>query len=148
MKLKLIKIVFCLFFICNIQAYVLKKSLKIFPKSRWTNNRNMNSLFLKINNAINFKNKDELKKEIIVHSKKMSLDLSDEQIKSIENKLNEFFSYMKWTNIRINLGKKKFKHKLKRLSLREKEGRNEEFFTENMNKEGNYFVVSSKNYSQ
>ncbi|EUD71870.1 hypothetical protein YYG_02569 [Plasmodium vinckei petteri] len=58
MKLKLIKIVFCLFFICNIQAYVLKKSLKIFPKSRWTNNRNMNSLFLKINNAINFKSKN------------------------------------------------------------------------------------------
>ncbi|ETB59929.1 hypothetical protein, variant 2 [Plasmodium yoelii 17X] len=90
----------------------------------------------------------ELKKEIIAHSKKVSLDLNDEQIKSIENKLNEFFSYMKWTNIRINLGKKKFKHKLKRLSLREKEGINEEFFTENMNKEGNYFVVSSKNYSQ
>ncbi|ETB59930.1 hypothetical protein, variant 3 [Plasmodium yoelii 17X] len=68
----------------------------------------------------------ELKKEIIAHSKKVSLDLNDEQIKSIENKLNEFFSYMKWTNIRINLGKKKFKHKLKRLSLREKEGINEE----------------------
>ncbi|CDU84863.1 conserved Plasmodium protein, unknown function [Plasmodium yoelii] len=148
MKLKLIKIVSCLFFICNIQAYVLNKSLKIFPKSRWTKNRNVNSLFLKINNTINFKNRGELKKEIIAHSKKMSLDLNDEQIKSIENKLNEFFSYMKWTNIRINLGKKKFKHKLKRLSLREKEGINEEFFTENMNKEGNYFVVSSKNYSQ
>ncbi|WBY57744.1 hypothetical protein Py17XNL_001002081 [Plasmodium yoelii yoelii] len=111
MKLKLIKIVSCLFFICNIQAYVLNKSLKIFPKSRWTKNRNVNSLFLKINNTINFKNRGELKKEIIAHSKKMSLDLNDEQIKSIENKLNEFFSYMKWTNIRIVKKKKLIKER-------------------------------------
>ncbi|GAW79211.1 hypothetical protein, conserved [Plasmodium gonderi] len=147
MELRHVTLLFFIFSICNIESYVLKKksifksSCNLAPRSKGK------QLRLKINDIINFKNKEELKREIIRHSKSISLDLNDKQINNIGNNLHEFFSYVKLKDIRIGVQKIRNKRNTKALPLCIKDNKYEEFHTLNMKKEGEYFVQDSNSYS-
>ncbi|SBT86180.1 conserved Plasmodium protein, unknown function [Plasmodium malariae] len=148
MELKLIKLLFCISFVYNIKAYVLKNHFMFLSRAKWAHNKKGIKLNLKINDVINFKNNKELKQEIIKHSKRLSLDLNDEQIKNIGNNLYEFFSYLKLRDIKIGLRRRRSKRNAKPLPLRETDKTYEEFNTRNVRKDGDYFVVDSNSFFQ
>ncbi|CRG98103.1 conserved Plasmodium protein, unknown function [Plasmodium gallinaceum] len=144
MELKFI-FIFFLFFIHNLKAFILNKKFRNLC-TKYSSNKNRVKLSLKINDIINFKNKKDLKKDIIKHSKKLCLDLNDEQIKIIENNLYEFFYYLKLKNINIDVKKRKSKYS-KLLPLCVKEKRQKKFHTTNLKKENDYFIVNSNSFS-
>ncbi|SBT30973.1 hypothetical protein, conserved [Plasmodium ovale wallikeri] len=102
-----------------------------------------------------------------MHSKRLALNLNDEQVKNIRNNLYEFFSYMKLMDIKIGLRKqsrgsklvskgkrekqvkvaKRGKRNVKSLPLDGTDKKYKEFCTQNMKKEGDYFVTSSNSFS-
>ncbi|KAI4840617.1 hypothetical protein MKS88_000850 [Plasmodium brasilianum] len=130
MELKLIKLLFCISFVYNIKAYVLKNHFMFLSRAKWAHNKKGIKLNLKINDVINFKN------------------LNDEQIKNIGNNLYEFFSYLKLRDIKIGLRRRRSKRNAKPLPLRETDKTYEEFNTRNVRKDGDYFVVDSNSFFQ
>ncbi|CRG98519.1 conserved Plasmodium protein, unknown function [Plasmodium relictum] len=144
MELKFL-FIFFLFFTYNLKAFILNKKFRIYH-TKYIHDKNKNTLYLKINDVINFKNKKDLKKDIVKHSKKLYLDLNNEQIKSIENDLYEFFYYLKLKNINIDVKKKKNKH-TKLLPLYMKEKIRKRFHTTNLRKENDYFIVDYNSFS-
>ncbi|VWU48512.1 conserved protein, unknown function [Hepatocystis sp. ex Piliocolobus tephrosceles] len=146
MRSTILNIFFYLCFIYIIKSYVYKKSPIIVINRKWLYGTNRDKTNLKINDIINFKNKKELKKEIVAHSKKLSLDLNNKQLNKIGNNLFEFFSYIKLMDMKINFKKKKIKRKIKLLPLCEKQNKYKKFHTQNMKKEGNYFITFMSSY--
>ncbi|SPJ08714.1 conserved Plasmodium protein, unknown function [Plasmodium sp. DRC-Itaito] len=143
-----------IFLICPIKTFLLKNNNNLSPhiiylrdKNKDKNkNKNKNRLNVKINDIIHFKDKNELRKEIITHSKKLCLHLNEEQLRNIENNLYEFFNNLKLRNINIDLDGKKIrenKENIKSLPLVEHEKIQEKFQTKNLKKEGDYFVIDS-----
>ncbi|KMZ82585.1 hypothetical protein PVIIG_02378 [Plasmodium vivax India VII] len=135
MKLRVIALLLFLFSTNPVESYALKKKFAFLMGCKWAPRRRGTQLRLKINDVINFKDKEELKREIVTHSRRISLDLSDEQINNIGNNLYEFFSYLKLKDISI-VNKKNGQKMSKR-----------RFHTQNMKKEGDYYVEDSNNYS-
>ncbi|SOS76676.1 conserved Plasmodium protein, unknown function [Plasmodium sp. gorilla clade G1] len=139
-----------IFLICPIKTFILKNNNNLSPYIIYLRHQNKNRLNVKINDIINFKDKNELRKEIITHSKKLCLHLNEEQLRNIENNLYEFFNNLKLRNINIDLDEKKIKENkenIKSLPLVEHEKIQEKFQTKNLKKEGDYFVIDSNSLS-
>ncbi|SOV74049.1 conserved Plasmodium protein, unknown function [Plasmodium sp. gorilla clade G3] len=139
-----------IFLICPIKTFILKNNNNLSPYIIYLRHKNKNRLNVKINDILNFKDKNELRKEIITHSKKLCLDLNEEQLRNIENNLYEFFNNLKLRNINIDLDEKKIsenKENIKSLPLVEHEKIQEKFQTKNLKKEGDYFVIDSNSIS-
>ncbi|CAA9986439.1 conserved Plasmodium protein, unknown function [Plasmodium knowlesi strain H] len=147
MELRVIALLLFLFSIHPVESYALKKRIAFLFGCKWAPRRKESQLRLKINDFINFKDKEELKREIVTQARKISLDLSDEQINSIGNNLCEFFSYLKLKDIRIGVPQGRSKRSGKPLPLCWEENKYEEFHTQNMRKEGDYYVEDSNSYS-
>ncbi|CAI7718074.1 conserved Plasmodium protein, unknown function [Plasmodium vivax] len=147
MKLRVIALLLFLFSTNPVESYALKKKFAFLMGCKWAPRRRGTQLRLKINDVINFKDKEELKREIVTHSRRISLDLSDEQINNIGNNLYEFFSYLKLKDISIGVRRGRSKRSGKPLPLRWEDNKYEEFHTQNMKKEGDYYVEDSNNYS-
>ncbi|ANQ06203.1 Uncharacterized protein PCOAH_00006200 [Plasmodium coatneyi] len=146
MELRVIALLLFLFSIHPVESYALKKKFAFLFGRKWAPQRNT-QLRLKINDFINFKDKEELKKEIVTHARRISLDLSDEQINNIGNNLYEFFSFLKLKDIRIGVRQGRSERSGKPLPLSWEDNKYEEFHTQNMRKEGDYYVEDSNSYS-
>ncbi|SCA48327.1 conserved Plasmodium protein, unknown function [Plasmodium ovale] len=147
MELKPCALLFYLFFAYFVEAYVFKKDVGPLVCRKWPHGKKWVKLGLKINDIINFKNREELQKEVVMHSKRLALNLNDEQVKNIRNNLYEFFSYMKLMDIKIVKVAKRGKRNVKWLPLNGTDKKYKEFCTQNMKKEGDYFVTSSNSFS-
>ncbi|GAB64696.1 hypothetical protein PCYB_031090 [Plasmodium cynomolgi strain B] len=101
MELRVIALLLFLLSIHPVEGYALKKKFAFLFGCKWAPGRRGTQLRLKINDVINFKDKEELKREIVTHARRISLDLSDEQINNIGKNLYEFFFYLKLKDITI-----------------------------------------------
>ncbi|EUD64845.1 hypothetical protein C922_04792 [Plasmodium inui San Antonio 1] len=161
MELRVIALLLFLFCIHPIESYALKKKSAFLFGCKWVAGKRVTPLQLKINDVINFRaDKEELKREIVTHARRISLDLSDEQINNIGDNLYEFFSYLKLKDITIVDEKNGQKMSRRRGIRRERSKRSgetlplslgdnkyEEFHSKNMKKEGYYYVEDSSSYS-
>ncbi|KJP88396.1 hypothetical protein AK88_02012 [Plasmodium fragile] len=148
MELRVIALLLFLFSINPVESYALNKNFAFLFGCKGAPGRRGTHLRLKINEVINFKaDKDDLKREIVTHARNISLDLSDEQINNIGKNLYEFFSYLKLKDITIGVRRGRSKRSGKALPLNCEDNKYKQFHTQNMKKEGDYYVQDSDSYS-
>lgn len=130
----------------NLNAFGVKRVFRLASTYYTTSYKNKESSFLKINDVIPFKSREKLKREIENHSRRLCLNLNEKQLNRISKTLYEFFYFLQLKNIKLKLTTKKYM-KAKLLPLVVKERSQQKFITENLKREGNYFVTNSTYFS-